>query len=222
MSRVVLVHGFTQTGRSWDGVADRLGDVVAPDVEVGTDLWDTADRLAAHGAGAFVGYSMGGRIALHLALARPALVQALVLVSATAGIDDEAERQARIADDEARAQRVERHGVEGFLHDWLRQPMFAGLPEVGDRCHDAATLTASLRRLGTGRQEPLWDRLGELRMPVLVVAGERDAKFVALAERMAASILEASLTVVPGAGHAVHLERPDAFVELVRPWLLSH
>jgi 2-succinyl-6-hydroxy-2,4-cyclohexadiene-1-carboxylate synthase len=223
MSRVVLVHGFTQTGRSWDPVAGKLGaDVAAPDIEVGADLWDTARRLAAHGPAGYVGYSMGGRLALHLALARPAVVERLVLVSATAGIEDATERAARVADDDARATRIERDGVDAFLSEWLSQPMFAALREAGDRCRDAATLTASLRRLGTGRQEPLWDRLPQLTMPVLVVAGERDTKFVDLAGRLAADIPSAKLTVIPDAGHAVHLERPDAFVDVVAPWLLSH
>jgi 2-succinyl-6-hydroxy-2,4-cyclohexadiene-1-carboxylate synthase len=204
-------------------------EVVCPDqpghgtrAHVGADLATSALALAAHGPAAFVGYSMGGRIALHLALLHPEAVTSLVLVGATAGIDDEGERATRRAADEARADRLLRIGTEAFLEEWLAQPLFAGLPPEArrGRSSDAAGLASSLRLAGTGTQEPQWDRLGQLAMPVLVVAGERDEKFRALGARLAAaSGTNAELAVVPGAGHAVHLERPEAFVALVRPWL---
>ena len=69
-------------------------------------------------------------------------------------------------------------------------------------------LAAALRGLGTGVMDPLWDRLGELAMPVDLVVGARDAKFVAINERMAARIPRVRLHVLPDTGHAVHLERP--------------
>ena len=235
MSRVVLVHGFTQTGASWRPVAERLRarhGVVCPDAPghgraagVTADLWAGARHLGSQGGrGAYVGYSMGGRLALHLALAEPALVTALVLVSATAGIDDPADRAERVAADQALAARIEAVGVERFLDEWLAQPMFAGLPAEGraGRSHDADGLASSLRLAGTGAQEPLWSRLGELAMPALVVVGERDAKFRALGERLRDGIPGATLAVVPGAGHTVHLEQPDAFLAVLEPWLDEH
>jgi 2-succinyl-6-hydroxy-2,4-cyclohexadiene-1-carboxylate synthase len=233
MSRVVLVHGFTQTGASWATIAAGLAghEVLAPDqpghgAAAGerADLPASADRLAPLGPATFVGYSMGARIALHLALRHPDAVDALVLLGGTAGIDDEDERTARRAADEVLADRLEVVGTDAFLDEWLAQPLFAGLPDDGRgaRSTDAAGMAASLRLAGTGTQVPLWDRLDELAVPVLVVAGERDDKFRALGERLAAGIPGATLALVPGAGHAAHLERPDGFLAVVRPWLDRH
>jgi 2-succinyl-6-hydroxy-2,4-cyclohexadiene-1-carboxylate synthase len=238
MSRVVLVHGFTQTGASWATVAEALGaehDVVSVDAPghgrhrgSAGDLWEGARRLGVDGGAAtYVGYSMGGRLALHLALADPTLVRSLVLVSATAGIDDDTERAARRASDEALAQRLEIVGLDRFLDEWLAQPLFAGLPpEAQDRAsrvdNTVAGLASSLRTSGTGSQEPLWTRLGELTIPVLVVVGGRDEKFTAIGERLVASIPDAELAVIADAGHAVPFERPDAFIDVVRPWLAAH
>ena len=223
--RLVLVHGFTQTGESWQPIVDRLAEheVVAPDVPVADALWSTAELLAEQcGAGAWIGYSMGGRLALHVALVRPELVERLVLVGATGGIDDEDERAARRTADEELARSIESGGVEPFLARWLAQPLFAGLSEAGPRQLERAVLTASLRRLGTGTQEPLWDRLSALTMPVLVVAGQRDEKFTALGQRLVDTIGDnATLALVPDAGHACHLEEPDGFVEVVRPFLTT-
>jgi 2-succinyl-6-hydroxy-2,4-cyclohexadiene-1-carboxylate synthase len=231
MSRLVLLHGFTQRGASWHRVAAGF-DVTAPDLpghgsraDVRADLWQAAELVAdAEGPGVYVGYSMGGRIALHVALARPDVVRGLVLISATAGIDDAAERAERIARDEHLATRIDTIGAEAFLGEWLAQPMFAGLPVEGrrDRSTDADGLASSLRLSGTGTQEALWARLHEITVPVLVVAGERDAKYVALAERLVADLPNAELVIVPGAGHAVHLEAPGAFVEALRAWLARH
>ena len=239
MTRVVLVHGFTQTGRSWDVVARALAsehDVVALDApghgelaDVALDLWQGARLVAQQGGrAAYVGYSMGGRLCLHVALAHPDFVEALVLVGTTAGIRDDVERADRKRDDEARAARIERDGVDAFLREWLAQPLFTSLPPEARglddrRTNTAAGLAASLRLAGTGTQEPLWDRLAELEMPVLLVAGERDEKFTALAHQMAVAIGgNARVALVADAGHAAHLERPGAFVEIVRTFLDQH
>lgn len=213
----VLVHGFTQTAASWDGVLDGHAVDVEPDV----DLWATARRIADEaGTGAYIGYSMGGRLCLHVALDRPALVSHLVLLGATAGIEDASERAARRAADDRMADDIEREGADAFLQRWLSHPMFGHLSEPGPRRRDAAVLAACLRRLGTGTQEPLWDRLAELDMPVLVLAGEEDAKFTAIGRRMAEAIgANAVFGVVPGAGHAAHLEQPAAFRAVVEPFL---
>jgi len=233
--RLVLVHGFTQTRRSWDGVRDRLGDrviTVAVDVpghgdsaDVRADLTGTAALLAgAGGRATYVGYSMGGRMALRVAVDHPGVVERLVLVSATAGIDDAAERSARVASDRVLAESIERDGVAAFLDRWLALPLFASLPPDARRrdereANGAAGLASSLRLAGTGTQEPLWDRLGTIDVPVLVVAGALDEKFTALAERMAALLPRPTLAVVEGAGHTVHLERPDEFSDLLGRWL---
>ncbi|MGH9078286.1 MAG: alpha/beta fold hydrolase, partial [Acidimicrobiales bacterium] len=192
---VVLVHGFTQTGRSWGRFGAELGRafmvraIDAPghgrSAQVGAGLWDGAELVGrAGGPGAYLGYSMGGRLCLHLALARPELVSALVLVSASAGLDTEGERAARREADETCARRLEADGVEAFVTWWLSRPMWATLPPeaagAGERlANTAAGLASSLRLAGAGRLEPpLWDRLGELAMPVLVVAGGLDQPYV--------------------------------------------
>jgi 2-succinyl-6-hydroxy-2,4-cyclohexadiene-1-carboxylate synthase len=231
MSRLILLHGFTQTGVSWGRLADELA-ASCPDLpghgtrsDVRADLWESAELLAeSEGAGIYVGYSMGGRVALHVALARPDVVQGLVLISATAGIDDDVERATRRASDDALAAHAEAIGIDAFLHEWLAQPMFAGLPASArtGRSTDVHGLASSLRMAGAGTQEPLWDRLPTIDVPVLVIAGALDNKYVALAERLAATLPRAELAVVPGAGHTVHLEAPEAFLDVLRPWLATH
>jgi 2-succinyl-6-hydroxy-2,4-cyclohexadiene-1-carboxylate synthase len=215
-SPTYLVHGFTQTPESWGPVTEALG-ATAVDAPANT-LWDAAGALARHGAGTWIGYSMGGRMALHLALSHPSVVERLVLVSATAGIDDPAAREARIASDEALAARAERIGAEAFVAEWVAQPMFAGLPPL-PRTDDLPVMVAHLRQSGAGAQQSLWHRLGELSMPVLVVTGGRDQKFGELGDRLTTAIQHAEHVVVEGAGHAVPFERPDEFVDVVRRWL---
>jgi 2-succinyl-6-hydroxy-2,4-cyclohexadiene-1-carboxylate synthase len=230
---VVLVHGFTQTLAVWEPVARALaadarvvrvdlpGHGGSADVRLGF-----AEAAAAvgdvGGPAVYVGYSLGGRLSLRLALDRPDLVAALVLVGASPGIDDAAERAARRAADDALADELEQIGTAAFLDRWLRQPLFATLPSdapgSAERlANHAGGLADSLRLLGTGVQEPLWGRLAGLRPPTLLVAGELDAKFTALAGAMAAAIgPSARVELVPGVGHAVPLEDPAATVALVR------
>jgi 2-succinyl-6-hydroxy-2,4-cyclohexadiene-1-carboxylate synthase len=237
--RFVLAHGFTQTARSWrhferlldervpgaDSVAVDLpghGDAPPPP---DSDLWASADRLvAAGGPGTYIGYSMGGRVALHAALAHQDEVRALVLIGATAGIDDPVERASRRSADETLADRIESIGVEAFIDEWLANALFEGLtPTTGfreDRLRNTPVgLAASLRATGTGTQSPLWDRLGEIVAPVLVLAGEHDAKFRALGERLASMIPEATFEVIADAGHSVHLEQPVATADAVARWV---
>ena len=240
MTPLALLHGFTQTGRSWapllPSLRERVGHhrhVLSPDLpghgtraDVRTDLWGAARLIAEEcGRAAYVGYSMGGRVALHLALDRPELVERLVLVSATGGIEDAGQRAARRDEDEALAQSLEADGVDAFLERWLRPPLFGGLPPeaVGleaRRQNTAAGLAAALRLMGTGTQEPLLRRLDELTMPVLVLAGERDDKFAEQALHIGGWIgPTARLALVPDAGHACHIENPEAFLDLLVPFL---
>jgi len=236
--RVVLAHGFTQTLASWEGLAVRLRprwQVVRADLPghggsgaIRADLPGAAHQLGeAGGRAAYVGYSLGGRVCLRLALDRPDLVGALVLVGASPGIRDPAARAERRAADEALAAGIERDGVEAFLDRWLAGPLFATLaPELAGRparlANTAAGLAAALRLLGAGAQEPLWDRLATLRPPVLLLTGAADAKFTALAGQMAATIgPRARTALVAGAGHAVCLEQPEAVGELIEQFLRS-
>ena len=238
--RVALLHGFTQSGAAWGPLAPALAadgfDVVAPDLpghggsaDVATDLWGAASAVAdAVGPAVYVGYSMGGRVLLHLALARPEVVQGMVLVSTTAGIDDADERAARRAGDEALADRVEAEGVEAFVRWWLTLPLFATLPPEAAAIDarlggSAAGLASSLRLAGTGTQDPLWDRLAAVEVPALVVAGALDVAYVGRARRLAGALGGVTtLRVLDGCGHACHLERPGAFAALLLAWLADH
>jgi 2-succinyl-6-hydroxy-2,4-cyclohexadiene-1-carboxylate synthase len=234
--RVVLVHGFTQTLAAWGPVGERLArrrEVVRVDLPghggsdtVRVGFAEAAGFLGAcGGVGTYAGYSLGGRLCLRLALDRPELVRALVLVGASPGIADPAARDERRAADEAMAGRIEREGVAAFLDRWLAGPLFATLPaEAAGRAdrqaNTAEGLAYALRRLGTGAQEPLWERLATLRPPTLLVAGALDGKFAAIAGQMAAAIgPHARVALVPRAGHAVHLERPAELAALVQEFL---
>jgi len=230
--RLTLVHGFTQTGGSWGEVARLFAtgfEVVRVDLPghgrssaIRMSFDDTASAIGAVGGrGVYVGYSMGARLCLRLALERPDLVRGLVLVGGSPGIATPPERTARLAADGQLADDIERIGTVAFLRRWLAQRMFATLTPTEDdldgrRANPPEGLAAALRALGIGAQEPLWGRLGELEMPVLLVAGELDAKFAVAGERMAAAIgANAHAVVLPGRGHAAHLEEPDAFCRLV-------
>jgi 2-succinyl-6-hydroxy-2,4-cyclohexadiene-1-carboxylate synthase len=235
-ARVVLAHGFTQTLAAWAAVAGRLAErrrVVRVDLPghggsgaVRVGFGEAAALVGeAGGAGVYVGYSLGGRLCLRLALDRPDLVRGLVLVGASPGIADPGARAGRRDADEALAAGIERDGVAAFLDRWLAGPLFASLPEEAagreDRlANSPAGLAYALRRLGTGAQEPLWRRLAGLRPPALLVAGALDAKFAGIAREMAAAIgPTARVALVPGAGHAVPLERPDALAALLEAFL---
>jgi 2-succinyl-6-hydroxy-2,4-cyclohexadiene-1-carboxylate synthase len=168
------------------------------------------------------GYSMGGRLALHLAAQSPWSVDRLVLIGASPGLADPAEREARRQEDERLADQLERSAIQEFALRWAQTPVLAGLPaDVAERVHQdrlqntPAGLAAALRGLGTGALPSLWDRLDELTMPVTLVVGERDQKFLAVAHRMAESIPRSEVVVVRDAGHAVHLEAPRRVAEII-------
>lgn len=226
---VLLLHGFTNTGASWGPIVAALGEryrALTPDIRghgsasdarpatleavIGDIASVAPDRLV------LGGYSQGGRIALHAALTLSDRVERLVLIGASPGLADDAERAARRAADEELAAAIERSSIEEFADRWAATPVLAGQPATvlaaarADRLRSTpAGLAAALRGLGTGALPSLWDRLGELAMPVTLVVGARDAKFRAVAERMAAAIPRAEVVVVEGAGHAVHLEAPE-------------
>jgi 2-succinyl-6-hydroxy-2,4-cyclohexadiene-1-carboxylate synthase len=225
----VLLHGFTNTGASWDPVVAALGEsyrALAPDIRghgsAGTARPVTLDAVLGDLARlapprfTLAGYSMGGRIALHAALALPDRVQRLVLVGASPGLRDPAERAARRGQDERLAAEIEQRPIEEFAERWASTPVLAGVPpEVARLAHadrlrnTPEGLAQALRGLGTGALPSLWDRLGELEVPVMLVVGERDEKFRAIAADMADRLSQASIVVAGGCGHAVHLEAPE-------------
>ena len=225
---IVLLHGFTHTGASWAPVTAALPEryrAYAPDLRghgsaAGArpvTLEAVIGDISAASPEAFTlaGYSMGGRIALHAALALTGRVTGLVLLGASPGIEDPDERAARAAADERLAAEIASSTAEQFARRWARTPVLAGQPpEVAAAAHADRLrsppdgLAEALRGLGTGALPPVWDRLGELRIPVALVVGENDRKFVEIARRMAAIMSDASVHLVPGCGHAVHLEAP--------------
>ena len=240
---VTLLHGFTQSGRSWQEVISAMPagwrfmvpdlrghgetrlrpgaactmEACATDLEM---LWGHLGIERTH----LVGYSMGGRLALHVAARHPDRLLSLVTIGAHAGLEREA-REGRKLDDEALAERIEKDGVEAFVNYWAGLPLFAGLERRGPsfmaRLHNermkntVAGLAASVRGMGAGVMQPVWDELGRVTVPCTFVAGQLDHGFVAYARRLAASVPNGRIEIVPRAGHAVHQERPEAFTRVL-------
>lgn len=237
MDELVLLHGFAGTGRSWDAVRERLDPAryrsLAPDLRghgrsarlrpVSFDGC-VRDVLACAPRWSFTlcGYSMGGRVALHVALTAPERVGRLVLVATTAGIEHPGERAERARADAVLAERAEGLSGDEFARVWQAQPIFAGTAASAAlawsedlRRTAPRDLADALRGIGTGVMAPLWSRLDELTMPCDVVVGELDAKFTALGERLVAALPDGRLHVLPGVGHGVPREAPAAFAALL-------
>lgn len=231
-----MLHGFGGTSHAFDGVIAALGSErytpLALDLpghgSVGAktpiDFEDCVEHVLAASPERFAlcGYSLGGRIAQHVALAAPQRVQRLVLVSTSPGIEDETARRERVEADEQLARKLEDGPFERFIARWRSQPLFADDPSpvrelasADHRRNDPLALAAALRGLSTGRMAPLWESLPRLRMPVTLLAGERDAKYVAIARRMAELLPHAELRIVPG-GHSLLLESPRAVAGAIR------
>jgi len=249
---LLLLHGFTGSGRSWEGLSEAAVGAgfttIAPDLPGhGGTAWHEDDLARSGGSSRAtieraaddlpgllralgldrahaVGYSMGARVALRLAISHPARVARLVLEAPSAGIADADGRAARRAADETLARSLERDGIERFIDAWERTPVLAGEAGLGagERAalrairlaHDPAGLAASLRAAGQGAMEPLGGRLREIASPTLVIVGAADP-VRERAAAVAAGIPGARLAVVEGAGHAPHLEAPAVFRRLV-------
>jgi 2-succinyl-6-hydroxy-2,4-cyclohexadiene-1-carboxylate synthase len=226
--RTVLLHGFTGYARSFshlglDAVTPDLpGHNGAPPATSWEDALDRLEPLLDPGPVILGGYSMGARLALGLALRRPERIARLVLASATAGIEGDEERARRRADDEELARFVEQRGVPAFIERWERNPILASLTPVQmqqlrlERLqHEAAGLASALRHLGPGAQPSYWSELHRLQVPVTLLAGRRDTKFTALAERLHLALPRPELRLLE-CGHVVHVEQPEAFTGALR------
>jgi 2-succinyl-6-hydroxy-2,4-cyclohexadiene-1-carboxylate synthase len=214
---VLALHGFLGSGEDFEALHANLPlSLSAPDLH-GADaasIGELAELVA--GPSIAMGYSMGARVALALALRRP--LEALILIGATAGIPDESERAARREADEAWARRLQSEGIDAFLAQWDAQPVLAGhaaIPEPWQsrfrgrrRRADPTALAHALRQWGTGSMTPLWDRLRSIAAPVLILTGSADRKFEEPARVLASRLPDAVHVEIPDAGHAVHLERP--------------
>lgn len=240
--RLVLAHGFTQNARCWGAFADRCAEtfaVTAIDAPGhGRSGHADADLVAAGrllveagGSGHYLGYSMGGRMLLHAALGEAMApsagsIESLVLIGATPGIASPHERVQRREADAARADHILEVGTQAFVTEWLAQPLFADLsPEqscITERfANSPEGMAASLRHCGTGAQEPQWERLRSLALPVLVIAGTEDVKFTQLGVDMAAAIGPNARFVGVDGGHAVHLQNPAATASVVTDWIAA-
>ena len=234
---LVLLHGFGGTHRAWDPVLPELDheryNPLVPDLRGhGTKAgarpisFDgcVADVLAAAPDELVLcGYSLGGRVAQHVALAAPERVTRLILVATTAGIVDDGDRAVRAAEDQAFADDLDRMTIEEYADRWMANPLFDGTSPEAARWwredllrNDPIALAEVLRRIGAGAMAPLWDQIGALTMPVTIVVGSRDGKFVRLAEtEYAARLPHAEIHVVDGAGHGLPREAPRELAALI-------
>jgi 2-succinyl-6-hydroxy-2,4-cyclohexadiene-1-carboxylate synthase len=241
MNAILLLHGFTGNAAEWAELTPALAphrQVIAVDLpghgrslaaqcsmeQCVCDLLSLMDRRG-HIQFDVLGYSMGGRVALHLAAAAPGRVRSLILESASPGLADPFERTARAAADDALADLIMARGVAWFADYWQGIPLFASQAALPAEARTALRqrrlgnspegLAGSLRGMGTGRQGSLWQRLGELAMPALLITGALDSKFAAINQQMAGLMSNARHASLPGAGHTAHLERPQDFADLV-------
>ena len=230
--RVVFVPGFMQRGSAWAPVAELLGERY-PSLLLDHREHDFEGRLAEIAAagqgGVLCGYSLGGRLALRAALRQPTRFAGLVIVSATAGIDDPEARAARAAADDRLAAWMENAPIEDVVALWERQPLFADQPEslveqqrAGRLSHGPRELASLLRTAGQGMLGPVWDELPRLRLPVLAIAGARDRRYGRIARRIARLAPNARLEIVEETGHAPQLERPELVAATLREFLDRH
>lgn len=238
METVTCLHGFSQHGSSWHELAALVPDGyhwLTPDVRATTlqeaeaellALWEQEGVQRSH----LIGYSQGGRIALWIACRNAERLLSLTTIGAHAGLDGDA-RAGRWKEDRALADRIEREGIDWFATYWAALPMFAGLARRGPaflrqldaarRQNHPAQLAAQLRGMGAGATQPFWDRLGRISVRTLLVAGSDDERYVAFASRLRTAIRDAAVAVIPGAGHAAHLERPAAVAAVLTTHLAA-
>lgn len=249
---LLLLHGFTGSKATWAPFLDRWsqryrtiavdlvghGETEAPDAVGLYTMEAAANQLASLLSHLKVskthvlGYSMGGRLALYLAIYRPEIVANVLLESASPGLSAAGDRIDRIRRDEALADSIMVDGVKAFVRQWERQPLFASqssLPaeaklrlEKERLSQTPLGLANSLRGMGTGRQPSLWEKLNICRSSVWLVAGALDTKFTEMADRMAERLPNAEKIIVKGAGHAVHLEKPEIFGKIVYEDFFHH
>lgn len=246
---IVFLHGFTGSTSTWRDAMNSLKDdysVYAVDLtghgktsipieparyamsEQVADLDCLFDQLQLSRF-ILVGYSMGGRLAIGYTASHPEKIEALLLESSSPGLQKEEERIARRASDASLAERIIKNGIETFVNNWENIPLFTSQKMLSvdkrqvireERMSQApAGLANSLRGFGTGSQPSYWEVLSELQMPVLLMTGELDSKFVGIAREMKKDLPNASQIIVPEAGHAIHVEKPELFVTIVKEYL---
>lgn len=245
---LLFLHGFMGSAADWSGIVNSFSNEylsIAVDLpghgktvvmggaekykmeNCATGLICLMDELKVNKC-SLVGYSMGGRLALYLAVHFPDRFGKVVIESASAGLKTKQERQARVTHDEKLAHRLEADSFEEFLREWYDQPLFASLRKDAGRFrkllesrlnNDKAGLGLSLRVMGSGSQPSLWEELCKVGVPLLLIVGEKDDKFLKIGREMAAECKTASLSIVSNAGHNVHFDNPEEYVNQVSLFL---
>lgn len=246
-----MLHGFTGSASNWLPLQYELLQylrTVAPDLighgrteappdparygmaRAAADLIAIADTLNIERFH-LLGYSMGGRLALYTALHYPERIRSLILESASPGLRDEAERHARRLNDEALADRIERDGVTSFVDYWETLPLWESQKRLPQAVRDSLRaqrlrnsergLANSLRGMGTGVQPSLWEMLHSFERPALLITGAQDSKFTTIAQEMQAQMPRSTHVTFENAGHTVHLEKSDAYVDTIFEFLSS-
>ncbi len=244
---VLFLHGFMGSGQVWlptmqqllaemysiavdlPGHGNTVADLENLDFDSLSDgLIDFIDIHIGNPV-VLVGYSLGGRIALHAALKYPDRFIGLALESTTAGIENDTERLERLSEDKVIAEQLRRSDMATFLTNWYKRPVFASLPPylkegIINRKIDnhPENLARILVRLSQGIQPPLWHRLCKWDKPTLIVAGEKDKKYTDIAARMSSLIESSALKIIPGAGHIAHLENNKEFTAALNSFLGSY
>ena len=243
---LLLLHGFTGSNASWKTLGERWAAryyVVAPDLPghghtppqshpQEMSMAQTARRISlflsylSSAKATVLGYSMGGRLALHVGATYGDQVSKLILESASPGLAGPEEQKVRREQDQALADTIEAKGLAWFIDYWAQVPLFKSQPQELKRrenetraTHTAFGLAQSLRGAGTGEQDSLWEALPKLKVPTLLVTGKLDTKFRAIAEKMARHIPKAIWVEIEKAGHNVHGECPDQFFDCVNQFL---
>lgn len=247
---LIFLHGFLGDRQDWSFALQMLQSryyCIAPDLPghgdnhqvlpeqeltfewLATGLKQFLDQLGVAQAH-LVGYSMGGRLALYFSIRYPTLVRSLILESASPGIEESTERQARYQQDAQRATQIITHGLDAFIEKWYQMPLFAGLwdnPELLEtikarrKQNDPIAVARCIQELSPGIQPSLWHKMGEILAPVLLLAGAKDLKYQLLVEKMVTKMPRAQLEIAPGAGHTIHLEKPQWFIQQLHNFLVT-
>ncbi len=248
---LLMLHGFTGSSVGWRELGEMLAGhcrIIAIDLpghghssspnnpqryameDVASDIITLLQTIEIQHSD-LLGYSMGGRLALYLAINKPDFFGSLILESASPGLDSQILRQNRINQDNLLADFIETEGIPAFITQWQQLPLFESqqkLPRARQEeqrqqrlKNSPVGLANSLRGMGTGCQPSLWQQLATLRLPTLLLSGAFDPKYVAIGRRMAQIITDSELKIMPNAGHNIHLETPDQFASTILAFLIS-
>ncbi|WP_324611571.1 2-succinyl-6-hydroxy-2,4-cyclohexadiene-1-carboxylate synthase [Bacillus massiliglaciei] len=249
---LVLLHGFTGSKETWNFLIPELsrdyclimpdiighGETESPENPARYEMKEAANDLKCilaelgYESAHFLGYSMGGRLALSFSCYFPECVRSLILESASPGLETEREREQRIAGDAALAEKIEKNGILEFVNQWENISLFETQKRLPDEIRQAVRrerlgnhitgLSNSLRGMGTGSQPSWWKQLSELPFSVLMITGELDLKFCKIAERMNLSLKNGRIATINDTGHAIHVENPQKFGKIVSEFLKNH